>query len=141
MPKEVLSGSCLCGAVRYELTGAPSWAHDCYCSRCRKVTGTGFAANLFVPLGAFSFVKGEQHVRSFKPPDAERFTHAFCERCGASLPTSNEANGLMVVPMGSLDDDPGCSPQAHIWVGSKAPWVTIEDALPQHPEALGSKDD
>ena len=141
MPKDVLLGSCLCGVVRYPLIEAPRWAHNGYCSRCRKVTGTGFAANLFVSLGAFFFVKGEQYVRSFKPPDAEHFTHAFCERCGASLPTNNEARGRVVVPMGSLDDDPGCSPQAHIWVGSKAPWVTIEDALPQHPEALGSKDD
>ena len=138
MTKELLAGGCLCGAVRFELTGAPEWAHSCHCSRCRKATGAAFASNLFLPAGALRFSQGEERIRSFRPPDAERFTRAFCEVCGSSLPWSNEARGRVVVPMGTLDDDPGCSPQAHIFVGSKAPWFTITDSLPQHPEALGS---
>lgn len=138
MSDTILRGGCLCGAVRYELTAAPIWAHNCYCSRCRKATGASFASNLFVPLEALRYTEGEQRLRSFQPPDAERFRHVFCEVCGSTLPYRNEARGRVVVPMGSLDGDPGTRPQAHIFVDSRAPWVEIADDLPQHPAALGS---
>lgn len=138
MSDVLLAGSCLCGAVRYELTEAPDWSHSCHCSRCRKATGAAFASNLFVPLEALRYTAGEEHLRSFQPPDAERFIHTFCGICGATLPSDNQARGRAVVPMGSLDGDPGLSPKAHIWVDSRAAWDTITDELPQHPEALGS---
>ncbi len=133
-----MRGSCLCGAVRYRLNAEPQWAHNCHCSRCRKATGASFASNLFVSLDALEFTEGEDLVRSYKPPEAERFTHAFCEICGGGLPFRNEARGRAVVPMGSLDDDPGLAPKAHIFVESRAPWHEIIDDLPRHPEALGS---
>jgi hypothetical protein len=133
-----LGGSCLCGAVRYELTEAPVWAHACHCSRCRKTSGSAYAPNLFVPLAALRWVRGEGELRRFRPPDAERFTHVFCGRCGSTLPFENPARGLAGVPMGTLDVDPGYALRAHIFVGSKAPWDTIADELPKHVEGLGS---
>ena len=136
MHDRVLRGSCLCGAVRYEVTQEPQWAHNCHCSRCRKATGAAHASNLFVPLEALRYLEGERHVKSFKPPEAERFTNVFCEICGGRLPFKNEARGRAVVPMGSLDDDPGRSPEAHIFVGSSATWAEIADELPQYPEGL-----
>jgi hypothetical protein len=141
MSRASLTGSCLCGAVRYELTQSPVWAHHCHCSRCRKASGAAFASNLFLPRDALRYTQGAEALRSFKPPDAERFTHAFCEVCGSTLPFLNEARGLVVVPMGSLDADPGYRPRAHIFTASRAPWFTITDALPQHPAALGSAPD
>lgn len=138
MSEVLLSGGCLCGAVRYELGAAPEWSHYCHCSRCRKATGSSFAANLFVPLEALRFTAGEERVRAFQPPEAERFTHAFCEACGSTLPWRNPRRGRAVVPMGSLDADPGYTPKAHIFVASRAAWTEIRDALPQHPEGLGS---
>jgi len=133
-----ITGGCLCGAVRYEITEQPAWAHNCHCSRCRKARGAAFASNLFVSRDSLRFSAGEDQIRRYKPPAAERFTNAFCRNCGSSLPWLNESRGLMVVPMGSLDGDPGIAPRAHIFVGSKAPWFEITDALPRHPEALGS---
>jgi hypothetical protein len=135
-----VTGGCLCGAVRYELTGAPVWAHHCHCSRCRRITGSAFASNLFAARDALRYTRGESHLRSYKVPEAERFTHVFCDVCGSSLPFVNESLGLVGIPMGSLDGDPGIAPRAHIFVDSKAPWFTITDRLPQHPTALGSGD-
>jgi hypothetical protein len=131
----MIKGSCLCGAIRFELTEAPIRAHNCHCQRCRKSCGTAFASNLFVGLEAIRFTAGEDLMKSFKLPEAERFTHVFCRECGSSLPFLNKARGAVVVPMGCLDDDPGYSPESHIFVGSKAPWFTITDDLPQHEEA------
>jgi len=126
-----ITGSRLCGTIRYELTQEPVWAHNCHCSRCRKTRGAAFASNLFVPLAAFRFTDGEDQLSSYKPPDAERFTHVFCRRCGSTAPWRNESRGVAVVPMGSLDEDPGILPRANIFVEFKAPWFTITDDLPQ----------
>ena len=128
-----ITGRCLCGEVRYQLTGEPAWAVHCHCSRCRKTSGTAFASNLFVPFDALRYTQGEDHLRSYKPPEAKQFTHFFCELCGSSLPFASATRGFVGVPMGSLDDDPHYSPQAHIFVESKAPWFEICDRLPQHP--------
>lgn len=136
-----IEGSCLCGAIAYELTQEPAWAHLCHCQRCRKIRGSAFAANLFVPLDGLRFTRGEDLVASYKHPLAERFTHCFCRVCGSSLPFRNVARGVAVVPMGSLDDDPSYTPRAHIYVGSKAPWFTITDTLPQFEEQIPTPPD
>lgn len=133
-----ITGSCLCGAVRYEITKQPVWANNCHCSRCRKTRGSAFASNLVIGPDGFQFLQGESELHYYKPPEAERFTHAFCRHCGATMPWLNKAHGIMVVPMGSLDDDPGIMPLANIFVDSKASWFTITDDLPKHPGPLGS---
>ncbi len=137
----MITGSCLCGAIRYVLTEEPKWAHNCHCQRCRKIRGAAFASNLFVSLDACRFTRGEDLLQSYKLPDAERFTHVFCKACGSSLPFLNVARGVAVVPMGSLDDDPSHEPDAHIFVGFKAPWFTITDSLPQYRTQIGDQPD
>jgi hypothetical protein len=134
----ILRGSCLCGAVRYELTEAPVWAHACHCSRCRKTSGSAFTPNLFVKLDALRFTQGADQLREFTPPDAERFNHVFCATCGSTLPFRNPSRGLAGVPMGTLDVDPAYALRAHIFVDSKASWEEIRDGLPQHVEGLDS---
>ena len=135
------TGGCLCGSIRYALTQRAVWSHHCHCSRCRKSSGSAFASNLFLRAEALSYTRGEELLGSFKPPDAERFTHVFCTRCGSTLPFHNRALGLVGVPMGSLDHDPDFRPRAHIFVDSMAPWYVISDSLKQHPGPLGSADE
>jgi len=65
---------------------------------------------------------------SYPPP--------FCKLCGSTLLSPNPSKSRVVIPMGSLDDDPGLSLEAHIWVDSKADWDALVDDLPQHTEAL-----
>lgn len=131
---EGLRGSCLCGAVRYRLEGPLRAVRNCHCSRCRRARGTAFATNGFAPAGALRFEAGEERIRSFAVPEARFFRHAFCETCGSSLPRADEARGVALVPMGTLDEDPGARPECHIHVASKAPWYAIADDLPQHAE-------
>jgi len=131
----VLRGSCLCGGVAYEVRGAIQAIRNCHCARCRKARGAAHASNLVVAADALRFVRGEPLLRSYKIPEARFFTQVFCGTCGAKLPRVDRERGIGVVPMGSLDDDPGRAPDHHIFVGSKAPWFEIADDLPQHPEA------
>jgi hypothetical protein len=92
MSETTLKGSCLCGAVKYEATGEPARFYHCHCSRCRKATGTGHATNLFLQPGLLKWMCGEEQVRSFKVPEAKRFTNFFCANCGSRLPTARQGS-------------------------------------------------
>lgn len=127
----LVTGSCLCGGVRYEMTGAPVRVNHCHCSRCRKVRGTAHATNLVVPLDGLRYTQGTDLLTAFKPPDAVTFTHVFCRTCGSSMPRLDENRSIAIVPMGSFDGDPGVRPERHIFVASRAAWDEITDALPQ----------
>lgn len=129
-----LKGSCLCGAVRYEVTGEPQRFFHCHCSRCRKATGTGHASNLFLQPGSLKWASGEGQLRSFKVPEAKRFTNVFCATCGSRLPRQIQGSDAVIIPAGSLDDEAPLKPQARIFYGSRASWSCEAGELPVHPE-------
>ena len=127
-----IGGSCLCGKLAWEYQGKPVLARRCHCLRCRRARAHTHAANAMVPKAALRWTAGEDHVQSFKLPEAERFTQAFCPTCGSKAPWYIALRDAWVVPMGNLDDDPGVAPGEHIFVGSKAHWEAITDGVPQH---------
>ena len=127
----VLRGSCLCGAVAYESGPARGLVH-CHCTRCQKGRSAAFASNVFAEAGPFRYTRGEDAVRTYKVPEAARFKVAFCTVCGGGVPRDPDGARFLVVPGGSLDDDPGPLPAIHIFVGSKAPWYEIADDLTQY---------
>ncbi|HWO14545.1 MAG TPA: GFA family protein, partial [Polyangiaceae bacterium] len=114
-------GSCLCGAVAFVLEGPPQIARHCHCNRCRRARSAAHASNLITQDGALRFTRGADQLGDFKVPDARYFRQVFCTRCGSPMPRVDPSRSIAVVPMGSLDDDPGLSPTVHIFVGSKAP--------------------
>jgi hypothetical protein len=62
-----LSGSCLCGSVRYQISGKAVRFYHCHCRRCRKATGTGHASNLLVtPLASLTWLAGEELLRRYE---------------------------------------------------------------------------
>ena len=130
----VVGGSCLCGDVHYEVTGPMVRAANCHCSRCRRARSAAHATNLFCKLDDFRFVSGEEQVRHYKVPEAQHFTVSFCERCGSAVPRKSPERGIVVIPAGSLDSDPGMRPSLHIFTDYKAPWFEITDPLPRHAQ-------
>lgn len=129
-----LRGSCLCGAVQFEISGTVTKFYHCHCSRCRKSTGTGHASNLFLQPAALRWLKGEVQVRSFKIPEAKRFTRQFCGSCGSALPRQVKDTDIVIAPAGSLDTEPPVRPQARIFWDSRASWSCGGDGLPTWPE-------
>ena len=134
MAKTTLKGSCLCGAVKYEVSGEPTRFYHCHCSRCRKATGTGHASNLFLQPGTLTWLSGEEQIRAFKVPEAKRFTNHFCATCGSRLPRQIKDTDVVMIPSGSLDDDAPIKPQARVFAGSSASWSCTGDALPVYSE-------
>jgi len=133
MKTSSLSGSCLCGEVRYTATGEESRFYHCHCTRCRKATGTGHASNLFL-MGTLQWENGEDLIKSFKPPEAERFTNTFCSQCGGRVPRFIEALGMVFIPAGSLDAEPEMKPHARIFTGSRAAWSCDGTQIPEFSE-------
>lgn len=127
-----LQGSCLCGSVTYQVSGPFNMMVHCHCSMCRKHHGAAFATFVGAPLMSFKWLSGEDQIESYVSSAHGR--RAFCRRCGSVTPTLIKEMDLALVPAGNLDGDPGIRPQNHVFVGSKAPWYTITDDLPQHEE-------
>lgn len=124
-------GSCLCGAVTYVVRGPIVRCRTCHCSRCRKAGGAAHVSYLATPFDGVRFTRGEDLVTVYKVPEARYFRHAFCSVCGSSMPRRDAERAIAIVPMGSLDDDPGVRPSCHIHVASAAPWDVIRDDLPR----------
>ena len=129
-----IQGSCLCGAIRYEVRGQAKRFYHCHCSRCRKVSGTGHASNLFVtPKTSIAWTSGESLLKCYKLPDAERFYNCFCERCGSRMPRVIPELDAVLIPAGSLDTPSPLPPQARIFWDSRAEWSCTDD-LPVYSE-------
>jgi hypothetical protein len=128
-----VTGSCLCGGIRYEVEGPLGKVVNCHCSMCRKATGAAFRTRAAVPASAFRFLAGEELVSRY--PSSRDELRTFCRVCGATLATYfRERPEEIGLPLGTLDEDPGVRPSAHIFVASKAPWFEITDGLPRFAE-------
>lgn len=122
------TGSCLCGAVRFRVHGAFEHFFLCYCSRCRKGSGSAHAANLFASDATVEWLSGEEKVRVFELPGT-RHAKCFCSDCGSALPRASAGEGLVVVPAGSLDTPLKIRPDARISYASRADWVDELDCV------------
>jgi len=128
------SGSCLCGTVSYQFHGPEYVFQYCHCSRCRKFTGSAHATNIIVNPEYFEWLDGEDMVGRFEHPEAKHYATCFCKRCGSSLPWLSQSGVSVVIPAGTLDEDPGIRPTQNIHWQDRAPWrVAVED-LPQYDE-------
>ena len=126
-----LSGSCLCGSVRYEVAGSLRFLGNCHCSQCLKSHGAAFATWGILDPDQFRWTSGAEFVQGYESsPGRQR---CFCRNCGSPLVSTHD--GVVgEVAAGTLDGDPGVRPREHIFVGSKAPWHEITDALPQYAQ-------
>jgi hypothetical protein len=126
-----LKGGCLCGAIEYEVADEFQYALICHCSQCRRATGSAFKPFGGIERGKLAVTRGKDHLRIF----GDVMTHdAHCRACGSLLYSVVGEGTRVHVTYGTLVDAPTLQPQAHIFVGSKAPWYTIRDSLPQHAD-------
>jgi len=126
----MITGSCLCGGVRYAIDGKIGPALNCHCSMCRKVTGAAFRSRVAVPSSSFKWISGEGLLTRYESSPGTIRT--FCRVCGATLASFFDDNpNTLGLAMGTLDDDPGVRPAFHVFTGSKASWFEITDDLAQ----------
>lgn len=121
------SGSCLCGAVQFEIEGDFERFYLCHCEYCRKDTGSAHAANLFSSNAAITWLSGAEKITRFDLPNT-RHSKGFCSVCGSALPHRN--GDLLAVPAGCLDTEVRIKPNAHIFVASRAGWDHALEKIP-----------
>jgi len=125
-------GHCLCGALHYQVDGPFVDMLHCHCSMCRKHHGTPFATWAAAPASGFRWVGDTSALASYQ--SSAKAHRDFCRICGSVAPMVLDEMGMVIVPAGNLEGDPGIRPTAHMFVGSKASWYTITDDLKQHLE-------
>ena len=127
----MMRGSCLCGAVRFELTGEFQGVVHCHCASCKKLAGGGSTTSGRIATDAIRILEGEELLRTFQPADGKSKT--FCTVCGSNLFGAGWPDAeVAAVRLAGLDEGLDQVPQAHIFVRSVAPWEILpEDGLPR----------
>ena len=125
-----LTGSCLCGAVRFRLSETPTEASACHCTQCRRQSGHYFAsANL--PKQAVQ-LQGAEHLRWYQ--SSAKVRRGFCGTCGAWLFWEPLERDWTSVALGALDRPTGLRLQRHIFVADKGDYYDLTDGLPAFPQ-------
>ena len=128
-----MKGSCLCGEVAFEVGEIVGPFELCHCSRCRKASGSAYAAVLEVSTDGYRIVRGIELIRSFRSPLIERppaYEVWFCSKCGSPVPAPHPDGKVVEVPAGLLDEATHVTPDKHIYVDLKAEWDELDKAIP-----------
>ena len=130
-----LTGGCLCGAVRFEVTEPLVSSGYCHCTRCQRRTGTAASPGARIAPGSLRVLAGEEHIKAYEPEDG--FAKVFCSACGSALwSRSQEDPDIFSIRLGAFDDDPGIRPTYRQFVAYAAPWEPIpDDGLERFPES------
>jgi hypothetical protein len=126
-----LAGGCFCGAVQYAVADEFIYAANCHCSGCRRTTGSAFKPFAGIERDKLIVTEGGDNLMFFGDANGH---DAHCKVCGSLLYSLVRAGAFVHIAMGTLVDAPTIRPTKHIFVGSKAPWFTITDDLPQFKE-------
>lgn len=113
-------GQCLCGHVEFAINGDVPDFYQCHCSLCRKLSGSASDTATFLNKAQFSWIRGEESVRSYKTDSGYRSD--FCSNCGSTVPHLMENGEQYWIPAGLLDDSTGSQVVAHLFAKSKAHW-------------------
>jgi hypothetical protein len=135
MEKSHHAGRCLCGAVRYEVSGRAQNLCYCHCESCRRAAGSPAVAWGTFDRSSFRVTGGALAEFRSSPP----VTRGFCAACGSCLTYRHDARPTEIdVTLATLDEAAQLAPQMHVWVADKLPWVKIGDGLPQFAAGTAS---
>ena len=128
------SGGCLCGAIRYEVTGDPIRAAHCHCDDCRRATGASFATNVFFKEEDLTVTQGTPKRFQHKADSGNTSTRKFCPVCGAPvMAVSSGMPDLAMLVAGSLDDPSVFKPTMDVFTDCAQPWDHMDPELAKFP--------
>ncbi len=128
---DAFEGGCACGAVRYRMGSAPMFVHCCHCRDCQRQTGSAFVLNALIETNRVTVLSGEP-VPYLMPTDSGRPHTVFrCPACGTAVWSEyGGVKSLRFVRVGTLDDPTAFTPDVHIFVRSKLPWIALPEGVP-----------
>ena len=123
------TGGCLCGSVRYRVSGPLRPVIYCHCHQCRRTSGH-FVAATAVEKDALN-IEANEGLEWFASSDIA--SRGFCRRCGSSLFWIAEARDYVSIMAGTLDESTGLKAVEHIYVKDKGDYYDLADDLPKAP--------
>ena len=130
MADKTLTGGCLCGKVRYEISGAPGMSAHCHCRDCQRATGTGHLTATMFPKAAVN-VTGEMKGYTSAGDSGQPVTRFFCPNCGSRLMTELAVMpDVRIVAVGSLDDPDAIGPVGMaLYAKNRNAWDHIDPSV------------
>jgi hypothetical protein len=126
-----IKGGCACGKVRYECSADPIMAGNCYCTDCRRSTGTAMASVMLVPKQALKLT-GELKQYEVTGDSGGKVSRGFCPNCGSPILSIIPAMAdFIALKAGSLDDQSQFKPMMQVFMKSAPPWAPVRDDLPK----------
>lgn len=116
-----LTGACCCERVQFKLEDAFAKFFFCHCKQCQKLTGSAHAANLFTSPENITWTQGQAYIRRYDHP-TRFFSKVFCLACGSALPYLSQRGHYLIVPAGSLNEEPTKPVDARIFCQEQTQW-------------------
>ena len=129
-----ITGGCLCGRVRYTVTGEPAFSGLCHCRNCQRYTGSAFETLIAFPAASVS-VQGELKTYDDTGDSGQPVHRRFCPNCGSGV--VNEVDvlpGVTIVLAGTLDDPAAFKPTMDVYWSSAQPWVHTSSERTRFPK-------
>lgn len=127
---KLLTGACLCGGIRYQISAEPGPSRVCWCRDCQRISSNG-TVNVLFPSDAIT-ITGLPGRYDKTADSGNTVTRRFCPTCGSQLFSDSSGRpGLTVVRVGTLDDPSAVTPTTNIWVASAPKWACVDQALEQ----------
>ena len=123
-------GSCVCGAIRYRVTGKPLSVHACHCTDCQTLSGSAFSLTMLLNRTDIELLDGEPGVNKFSTSHNKMHRH-HCTECGTAIWFSSpEYPEIIALKPGTLTDTTTLRPIAHLWYRSSQPWLELGSNIP-----------
>lgn len=118
---EKITGSCLCGDVKFECSNTFNQFYFCHCTQCQNMTGSAHVSNLFTSPDNIQWISGEEFIKRYNVP-GRVISNAFCNKCGSPTPYVSLSGKSLIVPAGTLNGPPNIGPQCNIFWEERASW-------------------
>ena len=129
----IYTGGCLCGNIRYEVSGAPVVVAHCHCEDCQRVSGAGHTTGAMFATEQFT-ITGTLSEYRLESTAGTTVTKTFCPNCGSPIFGRNDGmDGFVTVSLGTLDDSSAFEPEVTIFARNKKDWDVMDDTLPTFP--------
>ena len=133
----MVTGHCLCGAVKFAYEGEPKWTLNCHCESCRRAISAPMATWISVPRSAFRFTAAQPSYYA----SSKGVRRGFCPKCGSPLTYENEQIPDEVhVLVGALSEPGNVKPTAHVFVEDELSWFDTADELPRYAKTRRNAD-
>lgn len=130
MDRQSTTGSCLCGAVRFEVADALERVVHCHCTICQRAHSAAFVTWAAVPEEHVRITAGEAEITHYRSSDIG--TRSFCRTCGSSMFCTLDTHpGVIDVALACLAADHGAVPRLHVFWDDRVGWIELEDRLPR----------